>query len=300
MNILVTGATGFIGSHASEALAHDGHHVTVLGRSMYPRNDFVNAVYKNVHRITRGDARDRQLLERIAVDSEVDAVLHLAATSIVKQAYKAPAAVIANNTACTLAVLDVARQCDIDHVIAQGTDKVYGDGLDKEVGDPLSATEPYGTSKAMASLACDTYRKTYGLHVTEPRPCNVYGYDWNNRIVPNTIRKCLAGKSPVIFDGEHSKRQYIYIEDLLGFYKKMLKEKPAGPVNITGPDVLDQEQVVKTILEKFPGIQPIHVEKQGILQVQDQSMVATPGYAGKACLKDAIGPVIQSYRTWEG
>lgn len=273
MNILVTGAAGFIGSHLVDVIKEQ-HEVFALVRDFNP-SYYLQQMLKGAH-IIQGDAGDRALIRRVLVDNEIDCVVHLAAQAIVKHAKETPADTIANNISAGLAVLEGARQAKTPHVIIQSTDKVYGNGLGMMSDAPVMPTEAYGTSKACVDLIAQTYADVYKMAIAITRPCNIYGYDTNNRIIPNTIRDCLAGKRPKIFKNENSVRQYAFIDDVVRVFVAMINGKVTGIVNIASDAVFSQEEVVNLIASFFPGLEPEYVEKPGLVEIKSQSITPSP------------------------
>jgi dTDP-D-glucose 4,6-dehydratase len=184
------------------------------------------------------------------------------------------------------------------------TDKVYGDELRATVGSKLVPTEPYGTSKACADLIAQTYRQTYGMQVTVIRPSNIYGYDpCNDRIVPNTIKACLAGRSPVIFRNEESKRQYLYIEDFVEVMHDltaMAMDEVEPIVNIASPTVLSQAEVVNSILQFFPHIKPTLQGKPTLKEIHSQSMGLYMHVESPTEFTEGIRRTIEAFRKYGG
>lgn len=295
MNVLVTGAAGFVGSHVVAAMQREK--MVALYRDSFPRNAFVNDAMKKADVVINAGAHDKIALERTMSKHEIDVVIHLAAQSIVKHASAVPAYTFSNNTTCALAVLDAARETDVDHVIMQSTDKVYGNGTGVTTESPFQATEPYASSKICTDVMAQCYAQTYGMKIAIVRPCNIYGYDWNNRIIPNTIKACLAGEKPWVYDNYNPLRQYVNVVDVVGAYSKIVATETTGPVNITGPDILGQKEVVELICAKF-GMEPRLVDPPGMLEIQDQWMVPTPGYKMQTKLVDALDDMIEAYKLW--
>jgi len=295
VNVLVTGAAGFVGSHVVAAMQREK--MVALYRDSFPRNAFVNDAMKKADVVINAGAHDKIALERTMSKHEIDVVIHLAAQSIVKHASAVPAYTFSNNTTCALAVLDAARETDVDHVIMQSTDKVYGNGTGVTTESPFQATEPYASSKICTDVMAQCYAQTYGMKIAIVRPCNIYGYDWNNRIIPNTIKACLAGEKPWVYDNYNPLRQYVNVVDVVGAYSKIVATETTGPVNITGPDILGQKEVVELICAKF-GMEPRLVDPPGMLEIQDQWMVPTPGYKMQTKLVDALDDMIEAYKLW--
>jgi nucleoside-diphosphate-sugar epimerase len=297
--IFVTGASGFIGSHLVKYLSEKGYDVAGLIHS-YKHSKWLEAALANCT-LFRGDIEDFLTVKTTLNDWNPDCIIHLAAKSIVKRAYKDPVGTCLTNIMGTVNVLEACRNLGIKRVVVQSTDKVYGDTLDATIISPVRPTEPYGTSKCCVDLLAQTYMDTYGLKVVISRMCNAYGYDISDRIIPNTIRKCLQNESPVIFSGDSSKRQYIYVMDGCAALEFLAIEPwVKGIFNIATPDVLSQEEIVLKVLEFFPGIAPKYVDSPKIKQIKSQSMSCTaPAYwKPKVGIKEGIKLTIAEFKKW--
>jgi len=123
-------------------------------------------------------------------------------------------------------------------------------------------------------MIAQSYAETYGMHVLIVRCCNVYGYDpFNSRIIPNTIKACIRGESPIIYKGHKGLRQYVYVQDVVDTMISLLELGKEGIVHIGTLDIFDQETVVEKILRFFPDIKPKYVEPPELKEIQSQSLV---------------------------
>jgi CDP-glucose 4,6-dehydratase len=259
-NILITGGTGFIGSHLAKKLS-ETNRVIVLQRDIIPNEWLLQALEKCI--LVNGDITDQKLISRILADYQIDQVYHLAAQAVVSAANRDPYTTFNVNVMGTISVLEAVRITNPNvKVLIQSTDKVYGDNrMDMTEKDALMPTVGvYETSKALEDLSAQMYFNQYNLNIKIARPCNTYGYDNTNRIIPNTIRSCLNGIPPVIYDGqEKTTRQYLYVDDLVDALVLIMEkgqndanESTVVPIfNVGTDDILTQEQVVKTIAELF-------------------------------------------------
>jgi len=273
MTVFITGATGFIGSHLAKRLS-EKEEVVVLVRDIRPSKWLDLALSKTIK--VRGDIRDYRTLLRIMAEHEVDRVYHLAARSKVKSAFKDPIGVFESNIMGTVNVLEACRQTNAKAYVMM-TDKIFGEGLNAKYDNPIQSTEPYGTSKASGDLICETYHTTYDLPIVRIRSCNVYGLDlYSNRIIPNTIKACLNGENPIIFKMENETlRQYVYIDDIVEAIISSMKAFHYGVFNLATNDLLNQEDVVLTILKWFPKLVPRFVKRDGPKEISRQSMICS-------------------------
>lgn len=249
----------------------------------------------------RGDIRNLSLMKRVLNQYEVGQVYHLAATASVKTAYRHPTYTYQTNIMGTVNVLEACRQIGVPKTLVTITDKVFGERLDVEADDPVQASEPYATSKACSDLVCDSYLKTYNINVIRARFCNVYGLDYSNRIVPNTVRACLEDKPPVIFKDEtESVRQYIYVDDVVDALTYLMQHsKDNAAFNVCTESLLNQKDVVLEILDFFPALKPRYITRQRPPEIIRQSMKLTDfGWKPKYNFKTGIQATIQRFREY--
>jgi len=235
---LVTGGTGLVGSWLVKRLINAGAAATCIIRDWVPQSEMVRTRYIDKVNVVRGDVRDRELLERVLGEYEIDTVIHLAAQTIVTIADRNPISTFETNIAGTWNLLEACRRSPkIRQIVIASSDKAYGDQdtLPYNEDTPLQGQHPYDVSKSAADLIASVYAKTYGLPVVITRCGNFYGggdLNWN-RIVPGTIRSILRGQRPIIrSDGEYI-RDYFYVEDGAAAYM-MLAEKLAYDRKLQG------------------------------------------------------------------
>jgi CDP-glucose 4,6-dehydratase len=214
----VTGATGLVGSWLTRRLAEAGAGAVCLVRDWVPQSELVRSGVLERVNVVRGDLRDRDALERVLGEYEIDTVIHLAAQTIVGIANRNPVSTFESNIQGTWNLLEACRRSPaVRSIVIASSDKAYGDQetLPYTEDAPLQGRHPYDVSKSCADLIAHTYAKTYGLPVAITRCGNFYGggdLNWN-RIVPGTIRSVVRGKRPVIRSDGQYVRDYFYVED---------------------------------------------------------------------------------------
>jgi len=303
MNILVTGASGFIGSHLVNRLKRDNE-VVALIRDFIPSRWLSEALDGCI--IVRGDVRDYNFIKRVLVGYDIQQVYHLSAVAIVKNAVKHPIETFDVNVLGTVKLLKASSEAGVEKFLILSTDKIFGEGLDKRELDPYNPVEVYGCSKACQDLIGRTWNNVYEKpEVIVARSCNVYGYDpFNSRIIPNTIKKCIKGESPIIYKNYVGKRQYIYVEDLVSALIFLMNFRIAymeGVFNIATNDIYTQEEVVKKILEFFPDIKPKYVERPKYREIREQSMRPSEfGWKPKYSFEEGIRLTIEKFKKYRG
>lgn len=228
-SVLVTGATGLLGSSLTKRLCDAGADVVCLVRDSVPQSEFFRAGTDQRCRSVRGDVRDQALLERVLGEYEVRAVFHLAAQTIVGIASRNPVSTWETNVGGTWALLEACRRSPlIEEIVVASSDKAYGAQatLPYTEDAPLIGRFPYDCSKSCADLIAQSYAASYDLPVAITRCGNFYGggdLNWN-RIVPGTIRALLQGRRPTIRSDGQFVRDYLYIEDGAAAYMLLAEQ----------------------------------------------------------------------------
>jgi len=251
--VLVTGATGLLGSWLTRRLREAGADVVCLVRDWIPQSELVRTGTLNAVKVVRGDICDRDLVERTLGEYEINTVFHLAAQTIVGIANRNPVSTFESNIGGTWNVLEACRRSPlVKAVVVASSDKAYGDQekLPYNEDTPLAGRHPYDVSKSCADLLAQAYGETYGLPVTITRCGNFYGggdLNWN-RIVPGTIRAVLRGERPVIRSDGQFIRDYFYVEDGAAAYM-LLAEKLLGNDKLRGQAFNFSNEIQVTVLE---------------------------------------------------
>ncbi len=234
----VTGGTGLVGSWLVRRLVQAGADVVCLVRDWVPQSELVRSRQIEQVTVVRGDIRDRDLLERILGEYEIDTVIHLAAQTIVTIANRNPISTFETNIAGTWNLLESCRRSPrVRQVVIASSDKAYGDQetLPYNENTSLQGQHPYDVSKSTADLIAHAYAVSFDLPVVITRCGNFYGggdLNWN-RIVPGTIRSILRGQRPVIRSDGKSVRDYFYVEDGAAAYM-LLAERLADLPRLRG------------------------------------------------------------------
>ena len=225
--VLVTGATGIVGSWLVKTLIEKSAAVVALVRDCDPQS----ALYRSgdVRRISvvNGCLEDFWCLERVINLYEIDTVFHLGAQTIVGVAHRSPLPTFETNIRGTYNLLEACRLHSrfVQRVVVASSDKAYGtqSTLPYTEESPLLGRHPYEVSKCCADLVAQAYHHTYGMPVAIARCGNVYGggdLNWS-RIVPGTIRSLLRGERPIIRSNGHYVRDYIYVKDAVWGYLRL-------------------------------------------------------------------------------
>jgi CDP-glucose 4,6-dehydratase len=223
-NVLVTGATGFVGSWLTKSLVEKKANVIALIRDHIPDSPLIYmGIYPKLKAVVEGDIIDYATVNRVFNEYDINTCIHLAAQTIVGAANRSPIPTFETNIKGTWNILEVALKSEtLERIVIASTDKVYGEPIKLPITEehPLAATYPYDASKACVEILTRAYFETYDLPVCLTRCCNIYGGgDLNfSRIVPDTIRSIILNKNPIIRSDGTPVRDFIYIDDVVNAY----------------------------------------------------------------------------------
>ena len=224
--VLVTGATGFVGSSLTARLVALGAKVlgfSCRGEDEKNLNFFVWGLEKKV-KLIRGAIEDFRFVRRIVRKHRFDIVYHLAAQAIVGKANLNPLPTFKTNIEGTWNLLEACREKRnrIKAIVVASSDKAYvpHKNLPYREDYPLQPNYPYDVSKACADIIARSFYRTYGLPIVVTRFANIYGPGDHNysRIIPDVVQHVLRGRSPVIRSDGTPIRDYLYIEDAVDLY----------------------------------------------------------------------------------
>lgn len=222
--VLVTGATGVVGSWLTRRLLDEGAYVVAFVRDLDPQSELLRSGTMQRAAVVNGDLVDARAVERAVVEHEADTIVHLGAQTIVGAALRSPAATFAANVQGTWNVLEAARlhSSIVRSVVVASSDKAYGtaEQLPYTEDMPLQGRGPYEVSKSCTDLLATSYAQTYGVPALIARCGNIYGggdLNWS-RIVPGTIRSLLQGEQPVLRSDGSFLRDYLHVDDVVDAY----------------------------------------------------------------------------------
>jgi nucleoside-diphosphate-sugar epimerase len=212
--VLVTGASGFIGTHLAKRLLHEGADVRLLIRySSIPVEHLLGKELRENCQIIRGDIRDFEAVSRAMNGASV--VFHLAALVGIPYSYECPAEVFSVNAGGSANVLDAARRQDNCRVVQTSTSEVYGSAqqIPMPANHPLHAQSPYAASKIAADQLALSYWRSFNLPVAILRPFNTYGPGQSARaVIPTILRQALRGECIQLGNADAT-RDFNYVDD---------------------------------------------------------------------------------------
>ncbi len=251
--VFVTGATGLLGSALVKELVKRNASVVALVRDWVPEAELIGNGLLSQIKIVRGDLADKDLLERVIGEYEIETVFHLAAQTIVGIANRNPISTFESNIRGTWNLLEACRHSpSVKQIIVASSDKAYGinENLPYSEESPLKGTHPYDVSKSCADLIAQSYHTTFGLPVCVTRCGNLYGggdLNWN-RLIPGTIRSILRNESPIIRSDGSFIRDYFYVVDGALAYLHLAELMAAKP-EVTGEAFNFSNEIQISVLE---------------------------------------------------
>jgi CDP-glucose 4,6-dehydratase len=315
-SVLITGATGFVGSRLVSALVAQGANVAILMRDHDPRSELFRS--GNIGRVgvTEGELESIADVERAIAESGASMVFHLGAQTLVGVGLNAPLLTLESNVRGTYNLLEACRRQSqtVERVIVASSDKAYGQSDHAYVeDDPLRASSPYDVSKAASDLIAQSYHATYGLRVGIVRCGNIYGggdLNWS-RIVPGTIRSFLKREAPEIRSDGTYVRDYIYVDDVVDAYLDIAEalDRPdvAGEAfNFASGAQVSVLDMVKTIAKLMGGQLPEpRVLNTARNEIKEQRLSTDKarrvlGWQPRVSLDDGLRSTIDWYRAYLG
>jgi UDP-glucose 4-epimerase len=227
MRILVTGGAGYIGSVVTEQLVEQGHAVLVFDNLSKGHRD---AVVDGAE-FVQADLRDYAEVERALRTFDADAVVHLAADSLVGESMTNPAKYYANNVVAGLTLLGAMKAAAVDRMVFSSTAAVYGEPERQPVEEtaPTQPTNPYGETKLAFEHALRWHYEAYGIASLSLRYFNAAGATERNgerhspetHLIPIVLQAAAGESGPVTIFGDDYPtrdgtcvRDYIHVQDL--------------------------------------------------------------------------------------
>lgn len=268
--ILVTGASGAIGSWLAKALLDKGHEVVSI---LHDNRPFTPSKIIGVHdKISwaHGDLLDESFVKRVVADYAVESIFHLAALPLVQVGTRTTVPIFQTNIMGTVNLLEAVKE---NHwagknirFIMMASDKVYGNAGEISYTEnmPLNGLSIYDCSKACADMISRTYATcNFASLVSIARPCNtIIPGDLLNlgRILPRLIIPAIRGDSPGVYRTEYL-REFIWVGDVVDALIALDEGLRTDPerfhgeaFNVGSGQQATLDEIVTLVMEHFPGI----------------------------------------------
>jgi UDP-glucose 4-epimerase len=240
MKVLVTGGAGYIGSIVTEALIREGYEAVVYDNLAKGHRDAVIPPAEFI----QGNLLDEPLLQSAL--RGVEAVVHLAADSLVGESMADPSKYYRNNVQAGLSLLDGMLKCGVRRLVFSSSAAVYGEPAKQpiEETDPIQPTNPYGETKWAFERALQWYGRAYGFHSVSLRYFNAAGasarngerHDPETHLIPLVLDVAIGRRPAITIFGDDYPtkdgtciRDYIHVEDLADAHILALRAVETGP-----------------------------------------------------------------------
>jgi UDP-glucose 4-epimerase len=304
---IITGGSGFIGSHIVEALCQRGDEVVVYDNlhSGYLENIQPFITEHDVEMI-HGDIMDRDHM--VEVFDGATSVFHLGALISVPESMAKPVEYVTINAIGSLNVLEACRLAKVKNVVLSSSAAIYGDNpvvpkIESMTPEPKS---PYAITKLDGEYYFQMYRAQHGINAVALRYFNVFGPRQDPKsqyaaAVPIFIDKALKNEDITIFgDGEQT-RDFIYVKDIA--QANLLAAEKGGDVfNVAWGQRITINDLAKTIIKLTGSSSKIHhlPERAGDIKhsmADNQKMVKQLGFAATSTLESGLRDTIAYFRT---
>lgn len=281
MKILVTGGTGYIGSHTVVELLNSNYEVIVIDNFSNSKKEVIDKIKSITNKdftFYEGDVCNKDLLRKIFTENEIDAVIHFAGYKAVGESVQKPIMYYRNNIDSTLSLIEVMNEFDCKKIVFSSSATVYGSPKNLPIKEdfPLSTTNPYGSTKLMIeNILRDLYISDNNWSIALLRYFNPIGAHSSGLIgedpqgIPNNLMPYIVKvankelKELSIFGNDYDTpdgtgvRDYIHVVDLakghIKAIEKVIKDKGIDAYNLgtgIGYSVLD----IVTTFEKVNNI----------------------------------------------
>ena len=262
MRILVTGGSGFIGSHLSERLLKLGHQVLIL-------DNFYTSDKKNVQHLTNNP--NLEIIRHDVINpyvAEVDAIYHLACPASPVHYQRFPVQTIKTSVIGSINMLDLAQKLQIP-ILLSSTSEVYGDPqISPQVEtywgnvNPIGIRACYDEGKRAAETLFFDYHRQYGVDIKVARIFNTYGPNMSpndGRVVSNFIVQALKSEDITIYGDGMQTRSFCFVDDLVSGLISLMgtSNDIQGPINLGNPIEFTVKQLAEKIIEMTNSISQV-------------------------------------------
>lgn len=308
MKIIVTGGSGFLGTHMIRALIAQGHNIKNI--DLQPSRDTVNENFKTVI----ADIRDTEKMKQEIIDADV--VFHFAGLIEAGESVKFPQKFIDNNISGTLSVLEAMKANNIKTIIFSSSAAIYGEPQNIPIteDDRSMPINPYGMTKLAMEGLISSYVQLHGFTGVALRYFNLYGPGENHQpethAMPNFIKQVYENRDVEIFgNGEHQ-RDYIHVSDIVDAHLKALDFALKNPnqyhyMNLSTEKPSTTLEIAETIIRVMGSNSKIInlPERPGdplVLTASAQKAHELIGWEAQVALKDGIKETVEYFvKEWE-
>lgn len=242
MSILVCGGAGYIGSHMVAELLENGQDVVILDNLEKGHRDALLG-----GKLYIGDLRDKEILNKIFTENDIEAVIDFAAYSLVGESMTEPLKYFNNNVYGTISLLEAMKEHNVKYIVFSSTAATYGEPECVPILEDSKTipTNAYGESKLLVEKILNWCDKAYGIKYTTLRYFNAAGAHINGKIgedhspethlIPLILNVALGKRDEILIFGDDYDtkdgsciRDYIHVSDLASAHSLALKRLMNG------------------------------------------------------------------------
>lgn len=311
--VLVTGGTGFIGSHLVEQLLGKGANVTIFDNLQKGKLKNI-ALVKNKIKLIQGDCTNPK--EAFLASKNKDVVMNLAArVGGIEYNRTHQATMLRDNLLIATVMIEAARQAKVERFLVVSSACVYSNQClvptpesEGFLGEPEPTNGGYGWAKRVAELLGKYYFEEFGMKIAIVRPYNCYGprdhFDpQTSHVIPALIKRIFDGEDPLMVwgHGEQS-RAFLYVDDLArGMLETIEKYPIADPINLGTNEEIKIKDLIELLLRlshKSPKVIFDKTKPAGQLRRNCDTKKAKEkiGFEAKIKLSEGLKRTIDWYR----
>ncbi len=260
MQVMITGGAGFIGFHLASRLLEARHDVSLVDNfnSFYDpaikRQNVRDLLSQGPVRLYETDIMDLENLRQAFIETEPEAIVHLAAWAGVRPSLENPVLYSKVNVSGTVHMLELAREFKTERFVFGSSSSVYGGNTkipfseDDPVDKPIS---PYAATKKAGELLCHTYAANYGMNIACLRFFTVYGPRQRPEMAVHKFAQLMwEGKAIPVFGNGESRRDYTYVDDIVSGIVAALDVNPRFEIlNLGESETTSLKQLVAYLEE---------------------------------------------------
>jgi UDP-glucose 4-epimerase len=309
MKALVSGGSGFIGSHLVDALLDRGDEVVAVDNLSTGRRSNLDGALDRGARLIVEDIRDGDLMKTLFDHEQPDVVFHLAAQMDVRVSAARPNYDAEINVLGTLNLLEASRlSSGVNRFVFTSTGgAIYGEAEELPAAEdsPIRPEAPYGQAKFAAEGYCELYRRLHGLSTVSLRLGNVYGPRQDPfgeaGVIAIFCGKLLEGGRPTVFGDGKQTRDYIYVRDVVDAALIVAANDIHGSYNVGRGAETTVLELIETLSDlagvqaepEFAPARPGEVLRNALDPSKSKSEL---GFEAKVGMADGLRTTFESFR----
>jgi len=308
MKALVSGGSGFIGSHLVDALLERGDEVVAVDNLSTGRRSNLEGALERGARLIEEDIRDGETMTKLFAQEQPEIVFHLAAQMDVRVSTARPDYDAQINVLGTINLLEAARENDVRRFVFTSTGgAIYGEAEELPAAEdsPIRPEAPYGQAKFAAEGYCELYRRLHGLSTVSLRLGNVYGPRQDPfgeaGVIAIFCGKLLEGGRPTVFGDGKQTRDYIYVRDVVDAALIVAVNDIHGSYNVGRGAETTVLELIETLSDlagveaepEFAPARPGEVLRNALDPSKSKSEL---GFEAKVGMGDGLRTTLESFR----